>query len=195
VASAPSAVSPHNYGRCPVPELIDAGVCVATSTDGAAPIMSLDMFISIRSELRIQRYHFQDPKMIPEGKSLRLATIDAARVLQLDNQIGSIEKGKKADIIVLNTNKAHFTPFKSLPQLLVYYASGQDVIHTVIDGRVLMENHTFTSVDEKQVIKFARREIDKAFDRLVQLEYPVEQYFEMDENFWYGSKRACYEKE
>jgi 5-methylthioadenosine/S-adenosylhomocysteine deaminase len=128
--------------------------------------------------------------MIPEGKSLRLATIDAARVLQLDKHIGSIEKGKRADIIVLDTTKAHFTPFKSLPQLLVYYASGHDVIHTVIDGRVLMENHNITSVDENQVIKFARREIDKAFDRLDKLEYPVEQYFMMDESFWYGSKRT-----
>ena len=190
VAAAPAAVSPHNYGRCPVPELIDSGVCVATSTDGAAPVMSLDMFITIRSELRIQRYHFQDPKMIPEGKSLRLATIDAARVLQLDNQIGSIEKGKKADIIVIDTYKAHFTPPILLPQLLVYYASGQDVIHTVVDGHVLMENEKITSVNEKQVIKFARKEIIKAFDRLDKLGYPIEHYFEMDDNFWYGSKRT-----
>lgn len=189
VASAPAAVSPTNYGRCPVPELIEAGVCVATSTDGAAPVMSFDMFISIRSELRIQRYHFQNPSYMPEGKLLRMVTIDAARVLQLDQLIGSLEQGKRADIILVDTFQAHFTPPTLLPQLLVYYASGPDVKTVVVDGEIVMENRELQTVDEAHVINNARDEINKAFERLDQLGFSVDPYTEINDNFWYGFKQ------
>jgi len=192
VAAAPAAVSPTNFGRCPIPELIEKGVYVATSTDGAAPIMSFDMFISIRAEMRIQRYHFQNPSLLPEGKALRMVTIDAARVLGLDNEIGSIEKGKRADIILLDTFQAHFTPLIMLPLLLVYYGSGHDVVHTIVDGKLVMENRKIKTVNEAHVITTAREEIKTAFDRLKQLGYPLEQYKEMNDNFWYGFKQYRY---
>ena len=188
VATAPYAAEVTRYGRCPVPELIENGVCVATSTDAAAPTMSHDLFISIRQEMIIQKYHFQDPTYLPAGKMLRMVTIDAARVLGLDSQIGSLEKGKKADILILDANKAHLTPQTMLPQLLVFYGSGHDVNTVLIDGEILLENRVIKSVNETQILDQARTEIASAFDRFEQLGYRLEPYTTMTDEFWHGYK-------
>jgi len=189
VATAPSAGEPFRFGRCPVPELIEAGVCVATSTDGAAPYMTYDMFVSIRIEMTIQKYHFQDPSYLPAGKMLRMVTIDAARVLGMDSQLGSIEPNKRADIILLDMYKAHLTPPTFLPLLLVYYGSGHDVKTVLVDGNILMENREVLTVNEAQVIENARAEIENAFTRFEKLGYSLEPYIEMDHNYWYGFKQ------
>jgi hypothetical protein len=189
VDSAPSAISPTVYGRCPVPELINAGVCVATTTDGAAPTMSFDPFISIRSELRIQKYHFQDPSILPAGKALKMVTIDAARALGLDYQIGSIEKGKKADIILIDMLKAHLTPSTMLPQILVFFGSGHDVSTVIVDGNIIMENRKIKTLEETRVIEKAQTEIISAFERFSQLGFKLEPYTEITDNFWSDFKQ------
>jgi cytosine/adenosine deaminase-related metal-dependent hydrolase len=188
VASAPSAISPTVYGRCPVPELINAGVCVATTTDGAAPTMSFDPFISIRSELRIQKYHFQDPSILPAGKALKMVTIDAARALGLDSQIGSIEKGKKADLILIDMFNAHLTPSTMLPQILVFYGSGHDVSTVIVDGNIIMENKKIKTMEETRVIEIAKAEINNAFERFSQLGFKLEPYTEITDSYWSDSK-------
>jgi len=188
VATAPSATEPTRFGRCPVPELIEAGVGVATSTDGAAPHMSYDMFLSVRNEMLIQRYHKQDPSYMPAGKALRMITIDAARVLGLDREIGSIEKGKKADVILLDADRAHLTPLINIPQLLAFYGSGHDVKTVMVEGEVLMEDREVKTVDESEVVRFARTEIENAFGRFKNLGYDLDRYIEMGDDFWTGHK-------
>jgi cytosine/adenosine deaminase-related metal-dependent hydrolase len=126
---------------------------------------------------------------MPAGKALKMITIDAARVLGLDSQIGSLEKGKKADIILIDTFKAHLTPSLMMPQLLVYYGSGYDVKTVMVDGRILMEDRVVKTVDERKVILEAREEIEKAFHRFKKLGYPMERYTDTGEEFWKGPKQ------
>jgi cytosine/adenosine deaminase-related metal-dependent hydrolase len=188
VATAPSATEPTRFGCCPVPELIEAGVGVATSTDGAAPHMSFDMFISMRNEILIQRYQKQDPSYLPAGKALKMITIDAARVLGLEQELGSIEAEKKADIILLDLRQAHLTPKIMLPQLLVFYASGHDVKTVMVEGKILMENREVKTVNEKEVIEFANSEIENSFNRFRSLGYELKKYLVKDKSFWEGHK-------
>ncbi len=188
IATAPSATEPTRLGRCPVPELIKSGVCVATSTDGAAPHMSYDLFLSVRNEILIQRYHEQDPSYLPAGKALRMITIDAARVLGLEKEIGSLEVGKQADIILIDTFRAHFTPLTDIPQLLVYYGSGHDVTTAMVQGKILMEDRIVKTVDESEIVRFARAEIELAFQRFESLGYSLDRYLNIGKEFWTGYK-------
>lgn len=188
IATAPSATEPTRHGRCPVPDLIKSGVCVAISTDGAAPHMSYDLFLSMRNEILIQRYHEQDPSYLPAGKALRMITIDAARVLGLEKEIGSIEVGKQADIILIDTNRPHYTPLRDIPQLLVYFGSGHDVTTAMVQGKILMEDRIVKTVDESEVVRFARAEIELAFQRFESLGYSLDRYLNTGEDFWTGYK-------
>jgi cytosine/adenosine deaminase-related metal-dependent hydrolase len=188
IATAPSATEPTRFGRCPVPELIEAGAKVATSTDGAAPHMSFDMFISIRNEILIQRYHKQDPSYLPAGKALRMATIDAAHVLGCEDEIGSLEVGKKADIVLIDAHKAHFTPMVMVPQLLVYYGSGHDVNTVIVDGEIIMEDREVKTVDEHKIIDFAKSEIENSFSRFRRLGFDLDKYLEIGKEFWTRQK-------
>ena len=87
-------------GRCPVPELIDAGVTVALGSDGAAPDRGYDMFRHMFQCMHYHRRHFRDAGVLPHGKVLEMVTIDAARALSLDHEIGSLEPGRLADVCV-----------------------------------------------------------------------------------------------
>jgi 5-methylthioadenosine/S-adenosylhomocysteine deaminase len=84
--------------------------------------------------------------------TLKAATIDGARALGVESRIGSLEPGKKADLIVLDLDQPHLTPLYNIPSHLVYAARGGDVIHSIINGRVVMENRTLLTIDEEEVI-------------------------------------------
>jgi 5-methylthioadenosine/S-adenosylhomocysteine deaminase len=85
-------------------------------------------------------------------ETLEMATIGGARVLDADIQIGSLEPGKKADLIVLDLNQPHLTPLFNIPSHLVYAARGTDVIHSVINGKVIMQNRELKTIDEKTIL-------------------------------------------
>jgi cytosine/adenosine deaminase-related metal-dependent hydrolase len=104
VVHNPSAIMSIR-GRCPVPELIDAGITVAIGSDGAAPDRGYDMFRHMWQCMHYHRRHARDPLVLPHGKVLEMATIDAARAIGLDNDIGSLEAGKRADLILVDLFK------------------------------------------------------------------------------------------
>ena len=152
-------------GRCPVPELIDAGVTVALGSDGTAPDRSYDMFRHMFQCMHYHRRHFRDAGVLPHGKVLEMVTIDAARALGLEAEIGSLEAGKKADIILVDLFKPHLMPLNMPVYRITSFASGADVCTTIVDGRILMEDGKVNSVDEVEVMELAQVATDRMLER------------------------------
>jgi 5-methylthioadenosine/S-adenosylhomocysteine deaminase len=152
-------------GRCPVPELIDAGVTVALGSDGTAPDRSYDMFRHMFQCMHYHRRHFRDAGVLPHGKVLEMVTIDAAQALGLAHEIGSLEVGKKADIILVDLFKPHLMPLNMPVYRVVSFASGADVCTTIVNGQVLMEDGKVLTVDEAEVMERAQIATDKMLAR------------------------------
>lgn len=165
VTHGPGVVVGALRGRCPVPELLDAGVTVAVTTDGCAPMSSFDLFTAVRQAQTLSQLQLRDTFLLPPGKLLEMVTIDAARAIGWDDEIGSLEEGKAADIIVVDTRQPHLQPLHMPVHALVYKAGGQDVSHVVVAGRVLMRNRHSTRVDEAEVIAAAGEEARQVIAR------------------------------
>ncbi|MBM3547641.1 MAG: amidohydrolase family protein [Alphaproteobacteria bacterium] len=153
-------------GRCPVPELIEAGVTVALGSDGTAPDRSADMFRHMFQCMHYHRRHFRDARVLPQGKVLEMVTIDAARALGMEKEIGSLEAGKKADLILVDLYKPHLMPLNMPVYRIVSFASGADVDTVIVDGRVLMCGGEVTTVDEREVMDLAQRETERMLERI-----------------------------
>jgi cytosine/adenosine deaminase-related metal-dependent hydrolase len=160
----PSAIASIR-GRCPVTELQSAGVTVMLGSDGVAPDRSYDMFRHMFQAMRYHRFHFRDPSYLPAGKVLEMATIDAARALGVDDEIGSLEPGKKADIILIDMFRPHLYPANMPLYRVAYFANGNDVETVIVNGEVLMLDRRVLTVDEVAVLQQAQREIEAALDR------------------------------
>ncbi len=160
----PSAVMSIR-GRCPAPELIDLGVTVALGSDGTAPDRSFDMFRHMVQCMHYHRRHFRDAAILPPGKVLEMTTIDAARAVGLEREIGSLEPGKKADVILVDMFKPHLYPLNMPLYRLVCFANGADVATVIVDGRVLMEKRRVLSVDEAEVLEQAQAATEATLDR------------------------------
>jgi cytosine/adenosine deaminase-related metal-dependent hydrolase len=152
-------------GRCPVPELLDAGVTVALGSDGIAPDRSYDMFRHMFQCMHYHRRHFRDAGVLPHGKVLEMVTIDAARTLGLEHEIGSIEAGKKADIILVDLFKPHMVPLNMPVYRVTAFANGADVCTTIVDGKVLMEDAKVGTVDEAEVMERAQAAAERMIER------------------------------
>lgn len=174
----PSAVASMT-GRCPATELMDAGVTVMLGSDGVAPDRSYDMFRHMFQAMRYHRFHFRDPDVLPAGKVLEMVTIDAARALGLEDEIGSLEVGKKADIILIDMYRPHLYPPNMPLYRVAYFANGNDVQTVIVDGRVLMLDREVKTVDETQVLDLADRELRAALDRT-----GLHHLMETPEGFW-----------
>jgi cytosine/adenosine deaminase-related metal-dependent hydrolase len=160
----PSAIM-SIIGRCPVPELIDAGVTVAIGSDGAAPDRGYDMFRHMWQCMHYHRRHFRDPDVLPHGKVLEMVTIDAAKALSLDDELGSLEVGKQADIILVDLYKPHLMPMNMPVHRVTCFANAGDVCMTMVGGKILMENYRVLSVDEGDILERVSAAADRAFDR------------------------------
>jgi len=169
--------------RCPVVELLDAGVTVGLGTDGSAPDRTFDIFSDMRMAQALQRHHFHDSNYMPPGKVLEMATIDSAKALGLGSEIGSIESGKRADIILVNMNKPHLTPRFMIPYRLVYEAYGQDVDTAIVDGKIIMRERVVKTIDEESVLKQAQRVAEEVVEQ-----NSLEKYLEIPKGFWGCSK-------
>ncbi|MFC1803043.1 amidohydrolase family protein [Thermoproteota archaeon] len=169
--------------RCPVVELLDSGVNVALGTDGSSPDRTFDMFSDMKVAQTLQRHYFHDPRYMPPGKVLEMATVDAARGLNLERQIGSLEAGKKADIILVNLKKAHLTPNFMIPHRIVYEAYGQDVDTAIVDGKVIMENSKILTINEVEALN----KIQEIAEEVVEIN-DLRKYMGLPKGFW-GSSR------
>jgi 5-methylthioadenosine/S-adenosylhomocysteine deaminase len=152
-------------GRCPVPELLDAGVTVMLGSDGTAPDRGYDMFRHMWQCMHYHRRHFRDTGVLPPGKVLEMATIDAARALGVDGEIGSLESGKRADLILVDLAKPHLYPQNMPVYRVMYFANGADVDTVMVNGKVLMEGRRVLTVDEAEVLDLAQQETERMLDR------------------------------
>lgn len=155
----------YQRARCPVIELLDAGVLVTISTDGSGPDRTFDLFKEMRTAMILQRSFFHDSSLLPPGQALAMVTIDAARGLGLDHLLGSLEPGKKADLILVRADQPHMYPAVQPVQRIVYAAAGQDVDTVIVDGEVLMRGRKVLTIDEAEVLTLAQREATAAFRR------------------------------
>lgn len=144
--------------RTPITELIDLGVNVAISTDGSSPAAPFDMFQSIRKMQLINQAALKDYYYLPPGKLLEMVTIDAAKCLGAENELGSIEPDKFADIIAVKMDSAHLTPNYMYIHRLIHQAVASDVNHVIVNGEIIMENRKACNVDEKKIISDANLE-------------------------------------
>ena len=152
-------------GRCPVPELLQAGVTVSLGSDGIAPDRSYDMFRHMFQCMHYHRRHFRDAGVLPHGKVLEMVTIDAARTLGLEHEIGSLEAGKKADIILVDLFKPHMVPLNMPVYRVTCFANGGDVTTTIVNGKLLMHGGKVLTVDEAEVMELAQVATDKMIER------------------------------
>ncbi len=139
-------------GIAPVPQLMDAGVCVGLGTDGCTSNNNIDMFLEMDSAAKIHKVNTLDPTVMDAQTVLKMATIDAAKALGLDKEAGSLEPGKKADVIIIDTNKPHLTPMYNIHSHLVYAAGGNDVETSIINGQVVMENRQLKTLEIQKVM-------------------------------------------
>jgi cytosine/adenosine deaminase-related metal-dependent hydrolase len=164
IAHNPSAIY-SQFGRCPVPELLDAGVTVALGSDATAPDRSADMFRHMFQMTRYHRADRKDPALFPPGRVLEMATIDAARALGIDSLVGSIEVGKAADLVLVDGGRPHLTPLTHPVHQLVYHATGADVDLVLVGGEVVVRDGAVVTVDPDEVMESARHEQHLALER------------------------------
>ncbi|MBM6581061.1 amidohydrolase family protein [Microvirga sp. BT689] len=160
----PSAIA-SILGRCPVPELLEAGANVCLGSDATAPDRSGDMFRHMQQCMHYHRTHFKDPTWLPPGRVLEMCTIDGAKALGMEKDIGSLEVGKKADVVLLDLRRPHLYPLNMPVFRLIYFANGNDVDTVIVDGRIALQGRKAMFVDEDEVLDDAQRETDAMLDR------------------------------
>jgi 5-methylthioadenosine/S-adenosylhomocysteine deaminase len=142
-------------GTAKVPAMRKAGISVGLGTDGAASNNDLDMFEAMRQAAFLHKLTTGDPRAVPAAAALAMATIEGARALQMDDRIGSLEPGKRADMIIVSMAGARQTPMYDPVSHLVYVARGDDVTTMIVNGRILMRDGKVLSLDETAVLREA----------------------------------------
>ncbi len=157
VVHCPSSNMKLGSGIAPIAGLVDRGVSVSLGADGAACNNRLDMFTEMRTAALLQKA-VHGPEVLTAGRALRMATIDGARAMGLDAEIGSLEVGKRADVAVVRLGRLHTTPAADVVSALVYGAEANDVDTVVIDGRLVMRDGKLLTLDEATVVAEAAAE-------------------------------------
>ena len=148
-------------GMARVTEMLKKGIVLGLGTDGCASNNNLDLFKEMDTAAKLGKVRTLDPVNMGAGTVLKMATVWGAKVLGLEKEIGTIEVGKKADIITVDVNKPHLVPLYNPMSTIVYSASGSDVKDVVVNGRVLMKDRTFTALDAEEVMAKVREISEK----------------------------------
>lgn len=147
-------------GCPPIPEMLLAGVTVGLASDGPASSNNHSLFQAMKFAALMQKGFHQDATIMTAEKVMEMATIDGARAVGLEAQIGSIEIGKKADLIVIDYENAFMTPIHNPVSAIVYSALGHEVSTVIIDGRFVMRDGVVTTVNEAAVRRQAQINAD-----------------------------------
>ncbi|MES9894951.1 MAG: TRZ/ATZ family hydrolase [Candidatus Thiodiazotropha endolucinida] len=140
-------------GFCPVAELMEAGINVALGTDGAASNNDLDMFSEMRSAALLAKGVANNASTLPAAKALSMATINGARALGLQQETGSLEPGKSADMVAVDLNRINTLPAYHPISQLVYAAGREQVTHVWVAGRPVVSAGSLTTLDTQQLLK------------------------------------------
>ncbi len=157
IAHNPSSNLKLASGIANLPKYMQAGLNVALGTDGASSNNSLNMFKEMTVCSFAQKVNAMDPTVLPAETVLQMATINGARALHWDDEIGTLEVGKKADIILVDLDKPHFAPWNNSVSDLVYAAQGGDVKATIVNGKILMKDYEVLTMDTEKIMAEATR--------------------------------------
>jgi 5-methylthioadenosine/S-adenosylhomocysteine deaminase len=157
VAHCPQSNMKLASGAAPVREMLAEGVRLGLGTDGAASNNDLDMFEEMLTAALLSKHASGDPTSAPAPKVLEMATLGGARALGMEDQLGSLEPGKRADLIVVDVGAPRLHPMFDPVSHLVYAAKGADVRHSVIEGRVVMRDRRVLTLDEAAVLEETER--------------------------------------
>ncbi len=138
-------------GIAPIARLLEKGVRVGFGTDGPGSNNSLDMFTEMKAGALLQKVASKNSQNLPAGMVVKMGTAMGADILGLGSEIGSLQKGKKADIILLNLDKVHLTPVFDPLAHVVYSCRGNDVQTTIVDGTILYDKGEFYTIDVEKV--------------------------------------------
>jgi 5-methylthioadenosine/S-adenosylhomocysteine deaminase len=165
VAHCPSSNLKLGSGIAEIANMLERGISVSLGADGAACNNRLDMFTEMRTMALLQKA-MHGPEVIPARQALRIATMGGAAAMGLDKEIGSLENGKRGDVIVVNLNSLHSTPLQhDLVSALVYSAQTSDVRSVVIDGQLVMNDGELLTLNEESVRRDAARESSELHKR------------------------------
>ena len=142
-------------GIAPVPDMLSSGITIGLGTDGCASNNDLDLFSEMDTTAKLHKIKNMDTTVMDALSVLRMATIEGAKALGIGNMTGSLERGKRADIIIIDINKPHLVPLYNPYSHLVYSAKGSDVSHTIINGRLVMAERRLLTMDMDDIIKKA----------------------------------------
>jgi cytosine/adenosine deaminase-related metal-dependent hydrolase len=165
VAHCPSSNMKLGSGIAKVPEMIRAGVNVSLGCDGGPSNNCYDMIREMKAASLLQKVRLLDPQIIDAEIALEMATINGARALGLEKEIGSIENGKKADLILVKLRAPHLVPTFNPISNLIYAAEGSDVETVLIDGKIIMQERIVRTLDESTILQQARERGQKLLER------------------------------
>ena len=165
VSHNPSSNSKLASGVCKVPQMLASGVNVALGCDGGPSNNDYDLVREMKLAAILHKAVTNDPLIVPAETVLEMATINGARSLGLEKEIGSLEVGKKADLVVIDLDRLHTTPSPNPISSLVYTATGGEVDTVVVDGQILVEQRQLLTLDEDEVMHVAREHADALYKR------------------------------
>lgn len=151
VAHCPQSNMKLAAGAAPVPAMLKAGVAVGLGTDGAASNNDLNLWEEIDTAAKLHKFTSKDPTVINAREALEMATIRGARAIHQDKEIGSLEAGKRADLIIVDLESAHQTPVYNIYSALVYATKASDLETVIVNGRIIMQNRRVLTIDERSV--------------------------------------------
>jgi len=155
-------------GVAPLPKMLDRGVFLGLGTDGAASNNDLNMWEEMDTAAKLHKVFSGDPKVISAQQAFELGTIDGARALHLEKEIGSIEKGKRADLVIVAREDLNQIPLYNIYSDLVYATKAADVQSVIINGRIVMRDRQLLTLDEtaiKQSARIFREQIVKSLGK------------------------------
>jgi len=161
VAHNPISNCKLSSGICDVTKLHLNKINVGIGTDGSGSTTTLDMFEEMKLTAYLQKVNTLNPVSIKAYDVLKMATIEGAKVLGLDKEIGTVEIDKKADLIIIDVNKPHLYPINDIVTNLVYSANGADVESVIIDGKIVMNNRNVLTINENEVLEKVKNNCEK----------------------------------
>ncbi|OMF17645.1 N-ethylammeline chlorohydrolase [Paenibacillus amylolyticus] len=140
-------------GIAPITEMLAQGINVGMGTDGAGSATTVDMFEEIKAATWLQKLDYGDPTRLPAKDVLHMATRGSANLLGLQHEVGVLEAGSKADLILIDLTKPHLQPVHEVESLLAYSVNGADVDTTIVNGQILMRGRKLLTIDEEELYR------------------------------------------
>ncbi|QYR19672.1 amidohydrolase [Paenibacillus sp. sptzw28] len=148
-------------GIAPIAECMRQGITVGLGTDGAGSATTLDLFEEVKAAAWLQKLDYGDPTTLAAAQALRMGTTRSAKLLRLDDAIGTLEAGKQADLIMIDMRKPHLQPVHDVESLLAYSANGADVDTVMAAGKLLMQARRLLTIDEEELFREVSRRAKK----------------------------------